>query len=244
MRDPIPSENLLKDIPPFHGFPIEARRFLVGLALHNDRGWFAEHRAEYDSHVLGPMRAFVVEAGKLLRPKVPKLVADPRVGGSLMRIARDTRFAADKSPYKTWAAARLWDGAGPGKDFVAGFYFHIDADDVYAGGGIYQFEDDQLERYRRALSAPKTLKALRAILKKIEDMDIGGQSLKRGPRGYAPDHPAADLLLHKGLYAGAGLDRRRSKTSAVVGDAVAVYERLVPLHQWLMKNVVHDQGER
>src|ERR1700756_2128418 len=99
MRIPIPSAALLKDIPPFRGFPPEGRKFLVGLTLHNDRHWFEAHRAEYEAGVLGPLRAFVVDAGARMRPKVKRIVAAPRVGGSVFRIARDTRFSNDKSPY-------------------------------------------------------------------------------------------------------------------------------------------------
>jgi uncharacterized protein (TIGR02453 family) len=238
MRDPIPSDTLLKEIPEFRGFPKEASRFLAGLAIHNDRRWFEEHRAEYEASVLQPMRAFVVEAGMRLRRKVPKLVADPRVGGSLMRIARDTRFATDKSPYKTWAAARLWDGAGPGKDFGPGFYIHVDAESVYAGGGIYRFEDEQLARYRRALADRRSLRSLRTILTRIADLPLGGQTYKRVPRGFPPDHPAAGLLLHGGLYAGTDLSLARSRTRRILSDATAIYERLVPLHRWLLEHVV------
>jgi uncharacterized protein (TIGR02453 family) len=238
MRDPIPSESLLKDIPPFAGFPREARRFFVGLGTHNDRSWFEAHRAEYDTHVLGPMRAFVVAAGKRLRPRVPKLIADPRVGGSVMRIARDTRFSPDKSPYKTWIAARLWDGAGPGKDFGPGFYIHVDAETAYAGGGIYMFDDDQLDRFRVVVSDKRLARTLRTILGRLSGLEIGGSVLKRVPRGFAPGHPAGDLLRHKGLYAGCDLDHRRVSRAALLDDAVEVYERLLPLHRWLMEHVI------
>jgi len=238
MRDPIPSDNLLKDIPDFKGFPKEAGRFFAGLALHNERPWFDAHRAEYEAHVLGPMRAFVVAVGQRLRKKIPKLVADPRVGGSVMRIARDTRFSGDKSPYKTWIAAHLRDGSAPSKDLSAGFYIHVDAGEVYAGGGIYMFEDDQLVRFRRALDDPKMLKGLRAILGKLDDFAISGETLKRTPRGFAADHPAGELLLHKGLYAGTNLDLRRARTVAALDDASKVYDQLVPLHRWLMQHVV------
>lgn len=238
MRDPIPSDNLLKDIPPFAGFPREARRFFVALGTHNDRSWFEAHRAEYDAYVLGPMRAFVVEAGRRLRPKVPKLIADPRVGGSVMRIARDTRFSPDKSPYKTWVAARLWDGAGPGKDFGPSFYFHVDAESAYAGGGVYMFEDEQLDRFRAALSDKRLLRMLRTILGRLTDLEVGGVALKRVPRGFAPDHPAADLLRHKGLYAGCDLNHRHVGSAAVLDDAVEVYQRVLPLHRWLMEHVI------
>ena len=109
MRDPIPSSVLLKEIPPFSGFTDEARRFLAGLAIHNEKPWFDAHRDEYERAVLAPMRSFVLEVGSLLRKSTPRIVADPRVGGSIMRIARDIRFSNDKTPYKPWAAARWWD---------------------------------------------------------------------------------------------------------------------------------------
>jgi uncharacterized protein (TIGR02453 family) len=236
-REPIPSVALLKEIPKFEGFPVEGRRFLAGLAIHNDKRYFDANREAYERHVLGPMRAFVMEAGQRLRARVPRLVADPRVGGSLFRIARDTRFSSDKSPYKTWAAARLWDGSGP-KERSASFYVQVDAEETYVGGGIYLFEDDQLARYREALSDPKRLKALHRALAKIEGLELGGEVLKRMPRGFDEDHPAGDLLRHKGLYAGTGLDARTARSARLVERAVAVYEAMVPLHEWLVRNVV------
>jgi uncharacterized protein (TIGR02453 family) len=241
-REPIPSVALLKEIPPFEGFPQEGRRFLAGLALNNERAWFDAHRESYETHVLAPLRAFVVEAGRRLRPQVPRIVADPRVGGSLFRIARDTRFSSDKSPYKSWAAARLWDGAGPGKEASPSFYIHLDAESVYAGGGIYAFTDEQLEQFRKALGDPKALRALQRILEGLE-LDIGGEVLKRLPRGFDADHPGGALLRHKGLYAGTDLRGHAARGARVLESAVEVYERLVPLNRWLLDHVVLG-GER
>jgi uncharacterized protein (TIGR02453 family) len=238
----MPSVALLKDVPPFAGFPAEGRRFLAGLALHNEKTWFDAHRDEYEQFVLGPMRAFVLEAGSRLRPKVKRVVADPRVGGSLFRINRDTRFSADKSPYKSWAAARLWDGAGPGKESSPSFYLHVDAESVYAGGGLYLFDDAQLERFRRAVTDDRLRRQLERIAGNL-GLDLGGQALKRRPRGYAEDHPAGDWLRFKGLHAGATLDERSTKSATLLNRAVEVYESLVPLHQWLMEHVVLAGGE-
>ena len=237
MRDPIPSTALLKEIPAFEGFPIEGRRFLAGLALNNDKVWFDAHRDEYEQYLLAPMRSLVLEIGTRLRKSVPGITADPRVGGSIMRIARDIRFAADKSPYKTWVAARWWEGQD--REQSAAFYFHIDAESTYAGGGIYQFDDDQLTRYRAALNEPKALAALKRALKGLEDLEIGGSTLKRPPRGFTPDHPAGDLMLHKGFYAGRDLPPRAAKSAQVIDEAVTVYKQLLPFNRWLMTHVVH-----
>lgn len=237
MRDPIPSTALLKEIPPFEGFPNEGRRFLAGLALHNEKPWFDAHRDEYERSLLAPMRSLVLEVGTRLRKSTPAITADPRVGGSIMRIARDIRFAADKSPYKTWVAARWWEG--PNREQSAAYYFHIDAESIYAGGGIYQFDDDQLTRYRTALNDPKALTSLKKALKGLSDLEIGGQTLKRPPRGFTPDHPAGDLMLHKGFYAGRDLPARAAKSPQVIEEAVAVYKQLLPLNRWLTTHLVH-----
>jgi uncharacterized protein (TIGR02453 family) len=238
MRDPIPSSALLKDIPPFAGFPKEGQRFLAGLALHNEKVWFDAHRAEYETHLLAPLRAFVLDAGGRLQKKIPRLQADPRVGGSLFRIARDTRFSSNKAPYKTHAAARMWDGTGPGKDTSAGFYVHIDVESVYVGGGLYLFEDDQLERFRRALQDPKTLASLKRVLAKLGGLGVSGQALKRYPKGFDATHPAGELALFKGLYAGTELDLRVARSAKALDAAVKVYETIVPLNAWLMRHLV------
>jgi len=239
-REPIPSVSLLKDIPPFEGFPEEGRRFLTGLALRNEKAWFDAHRETYERAVLGPLRAFVVEAGARLRAQVPRLVADPRVGGSIFRIARDTRFSSDKSPYKSWAAARLWDGAGPGKERSPSFYVQLEGQGVYAGGGLYVFDDEQLERFRTAVGDARQRRALDRIAGKLDatGLALGGRMLQRRPRGFGADHPAGDWLLFKGLYAGAPLDGRSLRGAVALDRAVGVYEALLPLHAWLMAHVV------
>jgi uncharacterized protein (TIGR02453 family) len=195
-REPMPSVALLKDVPPFSGFPPEGRRFLAGLALNNDKAWFDAHREEYEQHVLGPMRAFVLEAGSRLRPKVKRLVADPRVGGSLFRINRDTRFSADKSPYKSWAAARLWDAAGPGKELSPSFYLHVDAESVYAGGGLYQFDDAQLERFRRAVTDDRLRRQLERMVANL-GLELGGEALCGQLRQYLYFCTSKAVLLYQ-----------------------------------------------
>lgn len=238
MRAPIASAGLLRDVPEFTGFPLEGDRFLEALGRNNDRRWFNEHREEYERYILTPMRAFVLDAGARLQEKVPRLVADPRVGGSLFRIARDTRFARDKRPFKTWSAARLWDGAGPGRELSPGFYIHVEAEGIYVGGGLYRFEDDALDRYREALNDARALKALRAALGRMKDLELGPPDLQRLPRGFPADHPAGELARHKGIYAGRMLDRRRARSARCLDAAMEVYEQLLPLNRWLMAWVV------
>src|SRR5215813_14323751 len=96
----------------------ELFRFLAELSRHNEREWFNANKERYIGQVRDPLLAFVAA----IQPKLPAIsrhiVADPRPsGGSLLRIYRDTRFSADKTPYKTNAA--LFFGLDAAKDFEA-----------------------------------------------------------------------------------------------------------------------------
>src|SRR2546430_674070 len=97
----------------FTGFHPNALRFLQGLAEHNDRAWFHEHEAEYKGLLLDPARELVIALGERLAAVAPGIHADPRVNGSIMRIAPDTRFSHDQTPYKT--PLDPWPGGGGGR---------------------------------------------------------------------------------------------------------------------------------
>jgi uncharacterized protein (TIGR02453 family) len=84
----------------FEGFAPEALRFLADLREHNEREWFQAHRDEYESLLLEPARDLVEALGAELGRFTGGVPADPRVGRSIMRINRDTRFSRDKRPYK------------------------------------------------------------------------------------------------------------------------------------------------
>ena len=86
----------------FDGFPKATMTFLRKLAKNNNREWFQDNKASYESDWLEPSLAFIEAMKKPIeRSFSPCFVAVPkRVGGSLMRIYRDTRFSKVKTPYK------------------------------------------------------------------------------------------------------------------------------------------------
>src|SRR5438067_399991 len=92
----------------FVGFDRGAVDFLANLMLHNSREWFQAHRAEYDQLVLEPARELVSEMGQVLKKIGSDIHAEPKVHGSIMAINRDTRFSADKTPYKTYLDLWFW----------------------------------------------------------------------------------------------------------------------------------------
>jgi uncharacterized protein (DUF2461 family) len=82
----------------FEGFADARMKFFHALSKHQDRAWFAGHKAEYEAGWATPMQGLLAEARAKLDSAYPHVeLAEPKV----FRLHRDVRFAADKSPYKT-----------------------------------------------------------------------------------------------------------------------------------------------
>jgi uncharacterized protein (TIGR02453 family) len=186
----------------FTGFDPAAFGFLRDLQDHNDRAWFHEHEDVYKQHLLEPARAFVVAMGERLAALSPGVHADPRVNGSILRIARDTRFSADPTPYRTHMALWFWEGDGPSRE-CPGYFMRLDADAVVLGAGMHHFPDRVLAEYRRAVDAgdrgAELERAVRAAVR--AGAQLGRAQWKRVPAPYPADHPRADLLRQGGLVA-------------------------------------------
>jgi uncharacterized protein (TIGR02453 family) len=183
------------------------------------------------------MRAFVAELGALLQTQVsPTINCDTRVGGSIMRMNRDTRFSNDKTPYKNHVGAWFWDGEAKSMD-CPGYYMALSADQLILGAGKHGFEGPALNRYREAVASEKTGPALAAAVQKIRDAgpyEIGGEQYKRVPGGYDQDHPRAALLKHGGLHAGITVPvPPETYSRAFLEYAAGHYQRLSPVVDWL-----------
>src|SRR3954471_5903673 len=87
----------------FPGFRREAIQFLADLAANNDRAWFQPRKADYERLLKEPMEQLCEALSERFAQRGVPLEADPK--SSVFRIYRDTRFAKDKSPYKTHLAA-------------------------------------------------------------------------------------------------------------------------------------------
>lgn len=179
----------------------ELFEFFEELGANNDRVWFEANRARYETVVREPLRAFVRAFAGPLERISPHMVADDRKsGGSLFRIHRDTRFSRDKSPYKTWAALQFRHETG--KDAHApGFYLHLQPGAVLAAAGCWHPARDALDSIREAIAErPEAWDRVRREMA-ASGFTFEGESLKRVPRGYAADHPAADELKRKDFIA-------------------------------------------
>ena len=186
----------------FEGFPAETIRFLGELAGNNNRPWFNENKHRYEKWVLEPALDFISAMGPRLELVTPHFTAIPRrVGGSLMRVYRDTRFSRDKTPYKTNIGIQFRHELG--KDVHApGFYVHIDPEWCFLGVGLWHPASGPLGMIRdRIVESPDAWRAARDDRAFRRRFELSGDSLKRAPRGYPPEHPYLEDLKRKDFIA-------------------------------------------
>lgn len=171
--------------------------FLRELKANNDRTWFADNRARYVTDVETPMLDFIGDfAPRLTRISVAYVADRRKMGGSMFRIHRDTRFSPDKSPFKTWMAARFSHEMKKKQPDVPGFYLHLGLDESYGGGGVYHVDRSALTRIRqRMVDAPTAWTSVR------QRVEVEGEQLKRAPAGFSNSHEHVEDLKRQNLYA-------------------------------------------
>jgi uncharacterized protein (TIGR02453 family) len=171
----------------------EALKFLRNLARHNDREWFKPRKALFDTELKEPMLAIIRKVTEAMLDFAPDF--ERPAEKCLFRIYRDTRFSADKLPYKTHVAA-WWGRKGMEKTSGAGYYFHISAKEVVIAAGAWMPDKEQLAAIRSWLldHHAEFRKVLsRAAVRKTFD-EFEGNALVRPPKGFPKEHPALDLI--------------------------------------------------
>jgi uncharacterized protein (TIGR02453 family) len=174
-------------------FRPEGLAFLRGLARNNDREWFTPRKAIYEAELKEPMLAIIRKVTDAMTAFAPSFVRPAEK--CLFRIYRDTRFSANKLPYKTHVAA-WWSHQGLDKTSGAGYYFHVNAKEVVIAAGAYMPEKDQLAairhwlldhhaEFRKLLQKPTVRKAF---------TEFEGNALTRPPKGFPCEHPGLDLI--------------------------------------------------
>jgi uncharacterized protein (TIGR02453 family) len=220
-------------------FTQRALRFLSELARHNEKPWFETHRDEYESDVRQPMRELIEDLDTRFAQFAPEIGGDPK--RSMFRIYRDIRFSKDKSPYKTHAACwfhHLNAARSVGSEAdagSAGYYFHLEPGGrSMIGAGIWMPPRPQLKKLRDAVAKdPKGFDRMaRSIPRRFGGLDDEG-ALKRMPRGYSEDHPAAKWLRFQSFTSGRTLTDAQVTSPSLAAFLAREYEALLPLVRWL-----------
>ncbi|HYK38058.1 DUF2461 domain-containing protein [Alloacidobacterium sp.] len=225
-------------------FSPEALKFLRGLKRNNNREWFEARRAVFERELKKPMLAVIERVTDAMADFAPAHVRPSQK--AMMRIYRDTRFSADKTPYKTHVSA-WWTRTGLEKTSGGGYYFHVSPTEVVVAAGIYMPEREQLlairlqlleqhAEFRRLLSNRK--------LRKLMDIDLDRSALTRPPKGFCADHPGIDLIKQQQWGVLARLPGETALGRNLVNEIVSRFRLAAPIVDWLNRPFVHDMEKK
>ena len=222
----------------YAGFNPETIKFLRQLKKNNNRDWFNENKSRYEEQVLDVALLFIQSMQEPLKEIAPHFTAVPkRMGGSLMRVYRDTRFSKNKTPYKTNIGIQFRHEQA--KDVHApGYYVHIDPDDVFLGAGMWMPESGALlairERIRDKSSEWQRAKGDRTF---VRHFNLGGTSLTRPPRGFDKEHPMIEDIKRKSFIAVKNMSHEDALSPQFQRKVETAFKAATPHMRFLCKAV-------
>lgn len=225
-------------LPRYASFEPATMRFLEELASNNNREWFNANKARYEEQVLDVALRFIQSMQEPLQDIAPHFVAQAtRVGGSLMRVYRDTRFSKNKLPFKTnigiqFRHERAKDVHSPG------FYLHVEPGQVFVGVGMWRPDADSLRAIReRIVAKPAEWGRVRAERNFRRHFELGGEVLTRPPRGFDKDHEHIDDIRRKSFIGVRELDRDAALGARFQQQVETSFRAAEPLMRFLCKAV-------
>lgn len=210
-------------------------QFIKDLKANNSKEWFDANRKVYQ-HAKDDFLAqiqLLINGLESFDPDIAFAKLDPKK--CIFRINRDTRFSADKSPYKTNMGA--WFSAGAKGLQRAGYYFHVEDGGCFLAGGLYMPETEALKKIRQEIHY--NFKDFQAILNETsfqqffpKQLDTE-QKLKKAPQGYKEDNPAIELLKLKSFTVSHTFGEEKLLDAGFDPFAKGVFTSMYPLIKFL-----------
>lgn len=220
----------------FPGLPPECLKFLCALGQNNNREWFDTNKQTYLDYVKAPTEAFAAAVSAEFTKFAPVYATDPK--RSVYRIYRDTRFSANKTPYKTHVSALFYNTV-LGKHQAGAFYVEISPKYVGLAAGVYMPDPERLrlirlhimDHHQRFIKLVKAKPVIEAL------GELQGEKLSRPPKGFPPDHPAIDWIKHKNWYYWRELDPSLATSPKLIPEIVARFKKTLPVVEFLNEPV-------
>jgi uncharacterized protein (TIGR02453 family) len=210
---------------------LQVLEFLHDLSENNDRKWFQKNKNRYDESkekILFLTELLINELRKF-DSDIPAL--EPK--DCMFRIFRDVRFSNDKSPYKTNFGSFIAKGGR--KSMYAGYYFHIEPNGSFVGGGVYMPAAEPLKAIREyiAENGEEFLSIINNPNFKTFYPGMMDDKLKTSPKGFSPNHEFIELLRYKSFAFSSQLNKSQILANDYVQHLVQSFKTLQPVNHFL-----------
>lgn len=205
--------------------------FLELLEKNNNREWFNANKQLYKD----ALAVFTEKVGYLVTEiiKFDPYFVTAKATDFIFRIYRDTRFSADKSPYKQHFGAFICPGGrSSGK---AGYYFHLENDKTMIAGGVYMPPSPILkairtevlynaDKFKNIMNNPKFVGQFAGL----EDI-----KLVNPPKDFPKDHPDIELAKYKSYVCIKNYTNDAVLSKDFMLKVIEAYESLYPFNSFI-----------
>lgn len=212
----------------------EFLQFLYELSQNNNRDWFEKNKKRYESSVKKPFETLITELIVRLKQLEPDFQLQPK--DCVFRIHRDTRFSADKTPYKTHVAA-VFTSRGRQTMDQPGYYLHIEYGNLMLGGGGYSLDKEPLAKVRMAIAQdPEAFRSIITEKNFVEKFgEIKGEKNKVLPAPFKEAVKKEPLIANKQFYFMAELDPEHCLRADFPDFVLEYFRAGKPLNDYLKK---------
>lgn len=222
---------------------VEAKvyEFLTQLKANNNREWFNDNKPFYQE-----AKASFEHSAQQFINLVYEI--DPGVGllaakECVFRIYRDTRFAKDKTPYKTNMGCYVAKGGR--KSSLAGYYLHIEPCASMVAGGLYCPPSNILKAVRREIY--NFTDEFKGIINNPEFKKVFPKvfedKLKMAPKGFPKDFEDIELLKYKSFTPLHQADNEELMSKNAFDYIREIIKILAPHNAFINRGITSDEEE-
>ena len=213
-------------------FSARSLDFIFENFLNDSKGWFSEHKDDYEKYVVLPFRELITDLTDTMLEIDDKLICDPK---KLSRIYRDARYAKGKSIFRDY----VWYTFSRTRDMyksLPGFYFSISPNGFDYGCGYYYASTESMEEIRSLiLSGDKSFSAALKAYKGQQVFSLYGEMYKRNR--YPDESPERQEWLNRRTI---GLSCESKDFELLFSDKLAEkiaadFKAIAPVYHLFMK---------
>jgi len=217
-------------------------KFLKDLKVNNSKEWLDDNEKSYENakNDILALTAELITSISDLDKNISNAYLNPKK--CITRLNRDLRFAKDKTPYKTDYYIVLNKN---GKNSPSAFYYlHIEPDNCFVGGGVYNPQSEQLKKIRQeidyafdewtAIINDKTFK--KTFPSGINNSGV----LRRTPKEFDEENKASEFLKMKGFYTMEKLTDKEIMSDDTFKKINTYFKTTKPLIDFLNKAIEND----
>ena len=209
--------------------------FLKNLKENNNREWFNENKSEYDKSrkILEEFTTEVINGISVFERELSTL--NPK--DCIFRIYRDVRFSKNKEPYKTNMGVFI--NRGGRKSKFAGYYFHIEPQNSFIGGGVWMPPSDVLKAVRSEIFyfTDEYKKIINEQLFVKLFGEVQGDKLKRPPKDFPPDFTDVELIKLKSYIVGYKVSDETVADAGFLQKIIRIFEVMSHFTSFLNRGI-------